>query len=87
MGADGMRYLALAVVAIVLICAVMAVFIITIDKVVTLIESPSDSQLGIVVAVISIGAAVQQTLAPVLTNVVNRLMNGGGKAKGIDDGN
>ena len=86
MGADGMRYLALAVVAIVLICAVMAVFIITIDKVVTLIESPSDSQLGIVVAVISIGAAVQQALAPVLTNVVNRLMNGEGKEKGIGDG-
>lgn len=79
MGADGMRYLALAAVAIVLICAVMAVFIITIDRVVALIESPSDSQLGIVVAVISIGAAVQQTLAPVLTNVVNRLMNGGTK--------
>lgn len=84
MGADGMRYLALAVVAVVLICAVMAGFLVTMSYVFRVIESPGPATLGIVVAVISIGAGLQQALAPVLTNVVNRLMNGGGKEN--DDG-
>ena len=83
MGADGMRHLALMVIAIALICAMMAVFIITIREAVDVAIAPTDAVVAnrefIVMAVIGVGATMQTALAPVLTYVINRLMNGGTK--------
>ena len=91
MDADGIRHLALMVIAIALVCAMMAVFIITIREAVAVAiyapQNPGANREFIVMAVIGVGATMQTALAPVLTYVINRLMNGGGKAKGIDDGN